>query len=67
VADDSVERLWHWLHEAGDCVLCDAADEIERLRAALAIAAGILSTLPQYETWHPEAVLGMLMQEADRG
>lgn len=42
-------------------------DEIERLRAALAIASGMISTMPQYEHEHPEAVMDMLLKEARRG
>lgn len=41
MADDIVKRLRQehvvgWIHPAGECVTCDAADEIERLRADLA-------------------------------
>lgn len=50
-----------------DPVACDWLDEIERLRAALAIAAGMISTLPPYEDQHPEAVMEMLLEEARRG
>ena len=52
---------------------CDgikAADEIERLRAALSIAAGKLSTLPPYTEWHPETIYKALLEdgvEAVRG
>lgn len=48
-------------------VFSEAADEIERLRAALAIAAGMISTMPQYEHQHPESVMDMLLEEARRG
>lgn len=41
--------------------------EIERLRAALAIASGMISTLPQYEHQHPESIMEMLLVEARRG
>ena len=41
--------------------------EVERLRAALAIAAGMISTLPPYEDQHPETVMEMLLEEARRG
>jgi hypothetical protein len=49
----------------------DAAAEIERLRAALQIAAGKLSTLPPYTDWHPEVIYNALLEdgaeEARRG
>jgi hypothetical protein len=47
-----------------------AADEIERLRASLNIAAGKLSTLPPYTEWHPETIYKALLEdgvEAVRG
>jgi hypothetical protein len=48
----------------------EAADEIERLRASLNIAAGKLSTLPPYTDWHPETIYKALLEdgvEAVRG
>lgn len=44
-----------------------AAEEMVYLRAALAIAAGMISTLPQYENQHPQTVMEMLLEEARRG
>ena len=50
-----------------DCDRCEtdkqAADEIERLRAALHIAAGKLSTLPPYTEWHPETIYKALLED----
>ena len=77
MTDDIVTRL-RIIHCAADdltpcgtCLTCQAADEIERLRAALQIAAGKLSTLPPYTDWHPEIIYKALLedgtQEARRG
>jgi hypothetical protein len=43
-----------------------AADEIERLRTALAIAAGMLSTYVVVGDSHPETMLRNLLAEADK-
>jgi len=76
VADDIVTRLRHmaWNAPEGEPwveALGDAADEIQRLRASLHIAAGKLSTLPPYTEWHPEVIYKALLedgtQEVDRG
>jgi len=40
-----------------------AADEIERLRAALQIAVGKLSTLPPFTNWHPEVIYKALLED----
>ena len=42
----------------------DGIGEIEHVRAALAIAAGLLSTTPQYEGRHPEDVYRLLLDTA---
>lgn len=42
-----------------------AADEIERLTAALHLAAGLLSTLPPYDHMTPDRVLEFLTKETD--
>jgi len=42
----------------------DAADRIEKLAAALLLAAGLLSTTPEYASMHPEMVVRMLIAEA---
>jgi hypothetical protein len=43
----------------------EAAYEIERLRSALAIASGMLSTLPMYADRHPQTVMEEFLAEAD--
>lgn len=40
-------------------------EEIERLRVAVAIAAGMLSTQPGFKTWHPEHIMKMIMHETN--
>lgn len=57
-------------YEHMDTLKKKAADEIERLREALSIAAGKLSTLPPYTDWHPETIYKALLEdgvEAVRG
>jgi len=57
-------------YEHMDKLKKQAADEIERLRASLNIAAGKLSTLPPYTEWHPETIYKALLEdgvEAVRG
>lgn len=71
VADDIVTRLHQLLDGPVPMTVTredvrDVLAEIERLRAALAIAAGMISTLPPYEDRHPEAVMEMLLEEARR-
>ena len=75
-AADEIERLREALSrwKVEQCVCgCHrspasaAADEIELLGAALALAAGMISTLPQYENQHPQMVMEMLLEEARRG
>lgn len=41
----------------------EAADEIERLRASLQIAAGKISTFPEYEDIHPELIFKALIED----
>ena len=45
----------------------DAADEIERLRTALALAVGELSTHAQYSVYSPEQLMQQFLEEARRG
>lgn len=72
-AADEIERLREQVRWASDRAsewkleTYQMNTEIELLRAALAIAAGMISTLPPYEDRHPEAVMEMLWQEARRG
>lgn len=47
-------------------ILLDAADEIEILRTALAIASGMLSTREPYTNFHPQDIFSMLVGEARR-
>lgn len=42
-------------------------EENRRLHKAVLIAAGIISTHPNWSGWHPEAVLDMLMGDDRRG
>jgi hypothetical protein len=43
----------------------EAADEIERLRAALALAVGELSTYGEYASMSPESLLTNFLKIAD--
>ena len=61
MTDDIVTRLRDTAYETDVC--WEAAKEIERLRAALAIAAGMISTMPYYEHEHPESIMNMLLAE----
>jgi hypothetical protein len=67
VADDIVTRLRaDGVYGPTDKTLPlsrEAADEIERLRAALQIAAGKLSTLPPFTNWHPEVIYKALLED----
>lgn len=45
----------------------EAADEIKRLRAALALAVGELSTHGEYTAWTPEMLMNQFLEEARRG
>lgn len=49
------------------CDRIDARAEIVLLRSALAVASGMISTMPPYEHQHPESVMEMLLVEARRG
>jgi hypothetical protein len=73
---DIVTRLMEGNHLAcGDpgspwsvrCVKCLAADEIERLRVALALACGELSTTDHHRNQHPEPLMKQFLNEARRG
>jgi hypothetical protein len=44
-----------------------AADEIERLRVALALACGELSTTDHHRNQHPEPLMKQFLNEARRG
>ena len=61
---DIVIRLRGWDDQQPPFqIMIDAADEIERLRAALHIAAGKLSTLPPFDEWHPETIYQALLED----
>jgi hypothetical protein len=67
---DIVDRLrsehYHIDRDGFNCISCDAADEIERLRYALLIAAGKLSTTDAYVMLPPDAVHEGLLALADK-
>lgn len=44
-----------------------AADKIERLSTALALAVGELSTHGKYAAWTPEMLMNQFLEEARRG
>jgi hypothetical protein len=58
VTDDIVARLY-----AYDCDGYEAAELIERLRTALHLAAGLLSSCAPYDQMHPDRVLELLTGE----
>jgi hypothetical protein len=76
MADDIVTRLrerGEWdTHPMGgrewfpDELCEEAADEIERLRTALALAVGELSTHAQYSVYSPEQLMQQFLGEARR-
>jgi hypothetical protein len=69
-AADEIKRLRETEQDLRMYLEQDAC-EIERLKAALQIAAGKLSTLPPYTEWHPEVIYKALLEdgteEARRG
>ena len=46
---------------------CRLNAEIERLREALALAVGELSTHGEYAAWTPEMLMNQFLEEARRG
>lgn len=56
------EQIFAWTQLSQKLVdeLHSQHNELEVFRAALALAAGMLSTLPEYEDKHPEEVMEML-------
>lgn len=60
MSDDIVTRLY-----AYDCDGHEAAELIERLRTALRLAAGLLSSCAPYDQMHPDRVLELLTDERD--
>lgn len=72
MTDDIVTRLRHvsWLAEEGSEVVdlaATAADEIERLRTALALACGLLSTYEDHSMFEPDQLMQQFLKKADRG
>jgi len=67
VADDIKEQLRNQEVARLACTVRDQEKEIERLRGALALAVGELSTHAQYAVYSPDQLLEQFMQEARRG
>lgn len=67
MADDIVTRLREKSYDGCKCVECEAADEIERLRDALALACGLLSTYEDHSMFAPDQLMQQFLKEADRG
>jgi hypothetical protein len=69
MTDDIVTRLLDftpWSDADLARTLLEAADEIERLRTALALAVGELSTHAQYSVYSPEQLMQQFLGEARR-
>lgn len=47
------------------CLLCHARYEINRLRTALALSVGELSTFAEYKSYSPEALMNRFLDEAE--
>lgn len=54
-------------YENMDKLKKQAADEIQQLRTALALAVGELSTHAQYSVYSPEQLMQQFLKEARRG
>ena len=63
-AADEIERLRHQVDDLRRCLEHDQF-EIERLRTALRLAAGLLSSCAPYDQMHPDRVLELLTDERD--
>jgi hypothetical protein len=68
--NDIVKRLDEGLHDLDyqtmlNPLLDDAAKEILKLRKALRVAAGIISTYPPHVDQHPEDVYNWIIKESD--
>lgn len=63
--DDVLEWLKSCHCQRYECGHRRAVAEIERLRTALALAVGELSTHGQYEAWSPEMLMDQFLQEAE--
>ena len=67
---DIVTRLRNHPHYEGStrpCEWCAAVNEIERLRDALALACGLLSTYEDHSMFAPDQLMQQFLKEADRG
>lgn len=72
MAEDAVKRMPESEYsDPGFWLLNSRVDVLERenrkLERALLIAAGMLSTHPNWATWHPEAIVEMLTGDDRRG
>jgi hypothetical protein len=58
------EQIFAWTQLAQTAVndIRSANDQLESLKAALAMASGIISTLPEYKDKHPEEIMKMLIE-----
>ena len=67
MTSDIVERLLDSRDDKDcDCCRCDGAKEIQRLRTALALAVGELSTHDVYRVWSPAQLLEQFIEEGRR-
>lgn len=67
MTDDIIDRLLPFIHDemrmpAG--MIRDVIEEIERLRRALDLAVGELSTTDRYRLWNPEQLRQHFVDEA---
>lgn len=67
MADDILTRLRYVHYDDADALMHEAADAIERLQTALALAVGELSTHGQYTSWTPEMLMNQFLEEARHG
>lgn len=65
MTDDIVTRLQDTAYEVDLC--WEAAAEIERLRRALLLACGLLSTYEDNSMFHPEKLVVQFIEQAVRG
>lgn len=65
---DLVQKLRTWKgHALTHVVLNEAADEIEMLRNALALAVGEMSSSGEYSYLSPDQLMQHFLEEARRG
>jgi hypothetical protein len=63
---DQLRRMNYYVNGVMSTLPDDAANEIERLRKALALAVGELSTHGQYTIYPPDQLMQQFIQEASR-